>query len=660
MANLGEENPLPRFRLLQPNFLMRPPHNLSYEDKEALMTDLRVPVLPYTVLDGYDRNRKMRRLPTITLENNRLRAVFYPTLGGRITSLYDKKHKRELLHDNPVFQPCNLGLRNAWISGGIEWNGPVLGHTVYTVSPVFMGVVETKRGPMVRIYEFDRLFETTWQVDVFLPHDSDKLWVHVKVANPNPHPLDYYWWTNIGVPIPHKTRVLCDCDHVLSHTVTSTERIAFPYRDGVDRSYPENFNHADSIFFRKPGQKRPWEACLDKDGRGLMYSSTATLMGRKFWVWGNTPGGRHWMDYLALPGKGAYIELQGGITPTQFQTRPLKAKSTLEWTECLCYFELDAATAHHPDYKLACREAARAHFRDVPDSTQADIDRFMRAQADAPLSEVLSRGGPWGMLHEKRTGKRLRPGLDFTSEITEDAWPWAELHMTGTFSDKTLAKPPRSWCVSAGWTALLEASLQRHGATWLHHLHLGVARLEAGQFARAAEHFRTSLALKDNWHARRNLALLLERDGELAAARDAYLQAWKLSGDDKNLAVEVCAFFGRNKLNEDLESFFAALPAAVADHERIQLTVARVRLDKGDFAFVRRVLAREFITVGEGETVLSDVWFDLHFREAERKKGRPLTPREKDEIAARIPPSPTLDFRMYGSRCDEQATAAPG
>ena len=40
-------------------------------------------------------------------------------------------------------------------------------------SPVFAGVVETPRGPLLRLYEFDRALETTWQVDLFLPADGD-------------------------------------------------------------------------------------------------------------------------------------------------------------------------------------------------------------------------------------------------------------------------------------------------------------------------------------------------------------------------------------------------------------------------------------------------------------------------------------------------------
>jgi hypothetical protein len=61
-------------------------------------------------------------------------------LGGKLASIYDKQEQRELLFDNPVFQPANLAVLNAWFSGGIEWNGLIPGHTPFTCSSVFTPV----------------------------------------------------------------------------------------------------------------------------------------------------------------------------------------------------------------------------------------------------------------------------------------------------------------------------------------------------------------------------------------------------------------------------------------------------------------------------------------------------------------------------------------
>lgn len=116
-AEIGGVNPLPNFRRRGANI-----------DKceEAFPEHLKVglgnvrPVLPYLMQDRYNRDRKKLSLKSLTLENEFLKVTLFPELGGRIHSIFDKKLGRELLFVNPVIQPGNLAIRNAWLSGGIE------------------------------------------------------------------------------------------------------------------------------------------------------------------------------------------------------------------------------------------------------------------------------------------------------------------------------------------------------------------------------------------------------------------------------------------------------------------------------------------------------------------------------------------------------------
>ena len=51
-----------------------------------------------------------------------------------------------------------VGFRGAWTSGGIEWNyspGKV-GHSAFSDDDVHAALLTTERGPLLRIYEFDR------------------------------------------------------------------------------------------------------------------------------------------------------------------------------------------------------------------------------------------------------------------------------------------------------------------------------------------------------------------------------------------------------------------------------------------------------------------------------------------------------------------------
>ena len=134
-ASLGKENPLPDLKSVADAHAQIEIDEATVSPEEArYMGWGRVnTILPYTIQDGYDRIRRDHAFKAFVLENEFLKATFLPELGGRLWSLYDKEAGRELLHVNPVFQPCNLALRNAWISGGVEWNIGIIGHTPFTV-----------------------------------------------------------------------------------------------------------------------------------------------------------------------------------------------------------------------------------------------------------------------------------------------------------------------------------------------------------------------------------------------------------------------------------------------------------------------------------------------------------------------------------------------
>lgn len=104
------------------------------------------PSLPYRVYNDYDRGGGegvASSLPVVYYENDVFKITIDPAHGGKMLSIFNKPEQRELLFRNPVFQPGALGRLNAWTSGGVEWNWPRLGHTVFTTQPVYVAEVPT-------------------------------------------------------------------------------------------------------------------------------------------------------------------------------------------------------------------------------------------------------------------------------------------------------------------------------------------------------------------------------------------------------------------------------------------------------------------------------------------------------------------------------------
>ena len=295
-ARLGAENPLPMFRHPRQDLSVFLADNVPPEDRALFGWRCAYRVLPYRIQDDYDRAKQPRAFKALVLENDKLRATVLPELGGRLVSLEHKASGRELLDRNPVFQPANLALRNAWFSGGVEFNAGQFGHTYLTCSSLFAARITGAQGePALRLYEWDRTKRFVYQVDLHLPPGSDFLFSHVRIVNPNDETIPMYWWTNIAVPEREDVRTLSSADTMFHSADGRMVEVArMPKHDNVDASYSTSMKGAHEYFFRIEQGQRPWVAALDGAGRGLIHTSTPRLKGRKAFYWGRSQGGQRW------------------------------------------------------------------------------------------------------------------------------------------------------------------------------------------------------------------------------------------------------------------------------------------------------------------------------------------------------------------------------
>ena len=304
--------------------------------------------------DRYTRSDEPVSLPALVLENEHLKATVLPTLGGRMWSLFDKDEGRELLFENPALRIANLAIRNAWFSGGVEWNLGHTGHHVFTCSPLYCcKVKEPDGGEFLRMYQYEAIQRQVYQLDFHLPDGAKQLAVHVRIENTLDKASPLYWWTNTAVPLTEHTRVFSASGQVL-HQLQMTEcgknpgfgRCEMPCpptMHGADASYPWRIPFSTEYFFQNERtEPAPWEVAAEADGRGFFERSTQPLYARKMFCWGNLQGGRHWCDYLSKPGQGDYIEVQAGLAPTQLHTAVIGPKAVVsfpvKWTtieDCL-------------------------------------------------------------------------------------------------------------------------------------------------------------------------------------------------------------------------------------------------------------------------------------------------------------------------------------
>ncbi|WP_409495518.1 DUF5107 domain-containing protein [Amycolatopsis sp. cmx-11-12] len=588
-AEPGPENPLPPLRKPEAVAKVSNVDELPPDLAEGIGYGRLDTTLPCLLQDGYTRERTERELPALVLENDRLRATVLPSLGGRLYSLFHKPSGRELLYHNPVFQPANLALRDAWFAGGVEWNLGSTGHTTLTCEPMFAAEIEGPDGtPVLRLWEWERTRDLPYQIDFWLPAESDHLLVAVRIRNPHPYDVPVYWWSNIAVPQNEGTRVLAP----------ATQAWHYGYSGRLDLvdvpgelTYPARAEAAADYFFEVTG--RPWVAAVESDGTGLAQLSTERLRGRKLFLWGESDGGRRWQEWLA-PGAGGYLEIQAGLARTQLEHLRLPPGEGWDWLEAYGPVTADPAAVHGKDW-TAAREAVAAGLpsADVLD----EYHDAWRKIADVTPESFLATGSGWGALENRRAPMCL-PGTPFPDDsLGPDQAPWLAL-LDGTPPEgDPLAVPPPT-LVNRYWADLMEYAPKN----WLTWYHRGVAHWAAGRHSDAVRAWRESVSAAENPWALRNLAVATS--GHEAAW--LYRRAIALAPSLRPLVVEAIAAQLVAGLPEEAAELLDGLPL----EGRIALLTARTRLAQGDIAGAKAVYDTGFevANIREGETSLSDTW----------------------------------------------------
>ena len=607
MPHRRPENPLPPLRLLGDLHGNVDGTGLDEEMARNIRYGHVSSVLPYLLQDDYSRELVPRETTVAILENSYLRAIVLLEFGGRLWSLLDKVAGRELLYNNDRIQFGNLGLRNAWFPGGVEWNLGTTGHTALTCSPVHAASLGFPDGtPGLRIYEWERMRELVYQVDFRLGPRSRRLAVDIKVTNPNAHAVPVYWWSNVAVASSPGIRVVVPSRTAFEFTYARRlRRVPVPRPGGADLTYPHAATRTADHFFELDPGRLPWIAAVDAAGVGLLQVSSGRLRGRKLFTWGNSPGGRRWQEFLTGSTQ-SYFEIQGGLTRTQLEHVPLGPGASWSWTEVYGPVAVPADAVHGEwADAVECMEPAVAE-------AQAESELGGSARADDRQGERVHTGSGWGALESLRREMAREPPspvidrLFPRSSLGDDQESWIALLETGTLPSGT----PRSYVVGRSWSGLVEAAADSAASM----LHRGVVRWSAGHREAAVEAWEAACALEpDSWLSLRNLAAASGLMGAPGRSAEQYLRALDLMPDLPQLRVEAIeALIAADRLPEAIALSQTAPPSSFAG--RFRFLEARTAVLHGDNGRAESILAGglEIADLREGEVSLSDLWLAVH------------------------------------------------
>jgi len=556
-----------------------PTYEIGKAEKNPIFLEKRVyqgssgVVYPYPVVEKIEDEKKDKIYKAVYLENEYIKVMILPELGGRVQMAYDKIKQRHFIYYNQVIKPALVGLTGPWISGGIEFNWPQH-HRPSTFLPVDHTIENNADGSVtVWVSENEKMFHQKGMAGFTLHPGKAYLEIKGKLYNPTPVPQTFLWWANPAVAVNEYYQSVFppDVHAVFDHGKrdVSTFPIAtgtyykIDYSAGVDISnyknipVPTSYMAINSEFNFVGGYENDTQA-------GVLHVANHHISpGKKQWTWGNGDFGKAW-DRNLTDEDGPYIELMAGVytdnQPDFSWMQPYEEKTFTQYF--LPYRELGVVKNASQDLLLnmdkvdnkaivkvfatSLQKNARivlgAFFDETLDLTPEQVVEREITVGDLMLTdlELIVYASNGRELLAIRSEKQERPEAEAAkAALSPEETPTCEqLYLTGLH----LEQYRHATYVATDY--YLEA-LKRDVSDVRNNNAMGLWLLRRGKFAESEKYFQTAIdtQLQRNpnpydGEPRYNLGLALQYQGKNKEAYDAfYKSCW-------NAAMQDAGYFG--------------------------------------------------------------------------------------------------------------------
>jgi tetratricopeptide (TPR) repeat protein len=289
-------------------------------------------IYPYTARTNLTDRSTPKTWRTLVLENEYLKLVVLPDLGGRIYSCVDKSNGQELFYANSAIKYADVAYRGAWVALGVEFNFPV-SHNWMTVSPVDFATVRHADGSgSIWIGNTDRPYGMTWRVELTLRPGSSLLEQTTTLYNRSDVRHRFYWWTTASVRADADSRILYPMEFSAAHHFADVD--TWPVDgSGTDLSRPGN--HLAGFVSRfSYGSREPFMGVYrPATESGVVHlADHQDMPGKKIWSWGWDDEGKDWRRALS-DDESAYLEVQAGLFRNQETYAFLEPEQLLRFRE---------------------------------------------------------------------------------------------------------------------------------------------------------------------------------------------------------------------------------------------------------------------------------------------------------------------------------------
>ena len=320
-----------------------PTYEVGKPEKNPMFLEKRVyqgssgVVYPYPVIETMSDEKVDKEYKAVYIENEYIKVMVLPELGGRVQMAYDKIAQRHFVYYNHVIKPALVGLVGPWISGGIEFNWPQH-HRPTTYMPADCTIEEGEDGSVtVWVSEMEKMFHQKGMAGFTLRPGCAYLEIHGVLYNRTDMPQTFLWWANPAVEVNDQYQsvfppdINAVFDHgkraVSSFPIATGTYYKMDYSAGVDISNYRNIYVPTS--YMGVNSRFNFEGGYENDTRaGMLHVASHHFSpGKKQWTWGNGDFGRAWdrnltdettpeeakQWYIDRKGFRPYIELMAGV-----------------------------------------------------------------------------------------------------------------------------------------------------------------------------------------------------------------------------------------------------------------------------------------------------------------------------------------------------------
>lgn len=513
----------------------------------------------------------------IHLENEFIRVMIMPELGGRIHIAYDKTADYDFFYRNNVIKPALVGLAGPWISGGVEFNWPQH-HRPATMLPVDYSIEEELDGSVtVWCSDHDPFARMKGMHGIRLRPGSSVLEARVRLFNRTDRTQTFLWWANVAAAVNDDYQAFfpTDVSHVADHakrSITGFPRADEPYY-GIDyRERAVENPGSDGIDWYKniPVPTSYMVLSTDDDffggydhGRGagfVHWADKRIAPGKKMWTWGDSPFGRAW-DRNLTDADGPYIELMAGVyTDNQPDFTFLKPGETKSFSQ-YWYPITGIGVVHQANRDVAVHfevdtDAAETHLNVGVAATQVygSARIIIAADGDTLFESDPRQLAPGNPIIVQFVSSRRYQDHELTVRVVEgerELISWTPRHETEVDAPSPAVAPPTSTEVStsdelyyiASYLEQYRHPTRRSEPYWREALRLDAGDVRSnvglalnlvsrGEFAEAEQHLRRAVSRQREWvsnpidgEALYSLGLVELYQGKLEAAAQTFAKA---------------------------------------------------------------------------------------------------------------------------------------